>query len=153
MLEQAEKTDGAAVRMQERLDRMSEAERAKLGAFMETSDSARRLLTYALGATKDELAELAEIMEADLARHRAKATVINGIRIDPTTAEHIYTSVAGDNSFTGDGFRRFDEVLYKNADGFWFLVRPLAPDEAREWLWDGRHDQVLARRLFPGDDD
>jgi hypothetical protein len=64
-----------------------------------------------------------------------------------------HTSVAGDNCFTGDGFRRFDEELYRNADGYWFLVRPLAPDEAREWLWDGRHDQILARRLFPDDED
>jgi hypothetical protein len=44
-------------------------------------------------------------------------------------------------------------VLFRNREGFWFLVRPLAPDEAREWLWDGRHDEVLARQLFPDDED
>jgi hypothetical protein len=81
------------------------------------------------------------------------SATINGITCDPTTAEHIYTSVAGDNCFTSDGFRRFDEVLYRNAEGFFFLVRPLAPDEAREWLWDGRHDHILAGRLFPDDED
>jgi hypothetical protein len=78
--------------------------------------------------------------------------VINGIRCDPTMATHVYTSVAGDNCFTGDGFRRFDEELYRNPDGYWFLVRPLAPDEAQGWLEDERHDSVLARQLFPGDE-
>ena len=77
--------------------------------------------------------------------------VIDWIRCDPATAEFVYTSVAGDNCFTGDGFRRFDEELYRNPDGYWFLVRPLAPDEAQEWMEDGRHDHVLARQLFPGD--
>jgi hypothetical protein len=80
------------------------------------------------------------------------ASTINGIDCNPATAEHIYTSVAGNDCYTAD-FHRFDEVLYRNAAGYWFLVRPLAPDEAREWLWDGRHDQVLARRLFPDDED
>jgi hypothetical protein len=80
-----------------------------------------------------------------------KTTTINGIRIDPGPAERVYTSVAGDNCFTGEGFRRFDEVLYRNPDGYWFLVRPLAPDEAREWLQDDRHDPILAQQLFPDD--
>jgi hypothetical protein len=32
-------------------------------------------------------------------------------------------------------------------------VRPLAPDEAQEWLEDERHDHVLARQLFPEEED
>jgi hypothetical protein len=94
-----------------------------------------------------------DVTTGDLARRRAKAAVINGINCDPATAESVYVAVAGDHCFTGTGFRRFDEVLYRNGDGFWFLVRPLAPDEAEEWLWDPRHDEVLARRLFPDDED
>jgi len=31
------------------------------------------------------------------------------------------------------------------------VVRPLDPDEAREWLWHESHDHILARRLFPDD--
>jgi len=153
-LKQAEKSDGGgAARMIKRLERMTEPERTKLCSFMEQDENVRHLMTYALGATAAQLRELAEIMEDDLAQRRAKATVINGIDCNPAAATRIYVSVAGDNCFTGDGFRRIDEVLYWNDDGFWFLVRPLAPDEAREWLWDGRHDQVLARRLFPNDGD
>jgi hypothetical protein len=153
VVKQEEKTDGgAAARMMERLGRMPESKRSEIYAFMETSESARQLITYALGATKDELSELLGIVEADLHRRRSVVT-INGIRCDPTTAEHIYTSVAGHDCYVGEGFRRFDEVLYRNRDGFWFLMRPLAPDEAREWLWDGHHDEVLARQLFPDDED
>ena len=85
-------------------------------------------------------------------RNPAANAVINGIRCDPATAECIYTSPAGDDCYIGDGFRRFDEVLYRNPDGYWFLVRPLAPDEAQEWVEDPRHDSVLAKQLFPGDD-
>jgi hypothetical protein len=85
-------------------------------------------------------------------RGRAKGAVINGIACDPATATRIYTSTAGDNCFAIDGFRRFDEELYQNHDGYWFLVRPLAPDEAQEWLEDERHDHVLARQLFPAED-
>jgi hypothetical protein len=94
-----------------------------------------------------------EQTEGENGRGARGGVVINGIRCDPATAEHIYTSVADDNCFTGHRFRRFDEELYRNHDGFWFLVRPLAPDEAEEWLWDERHDTVLARRLFPDDED
>jgi len=152
MTETIETTDdaGAAVRMLERLERMSEPERVKLYAFMEKDENARRVMTYALGATAAQLRELLEIIEGDLARRRAGAAVINNIDCNPTTAARIYTSVAGGNCFPDDGFRRFDEVLYRNPDGYWFLVRPLAPDEAQEWMEYGRHDSVLARRLFPG---
>jgi hypothetical protein len=80
-------------------------------------------------------------------------SAINGIRCDPATAEHIYTSPAGDNYFIRDGFRRFDEVLYQTPDGYWFLVRPLAPDEAEAWLKFEVHDDVLAQQLFPDDED
>ena len=80
---------GAAVRMQDRLERMTEAERIKLYAVMETSDAARQVLTYALGATKAELDVLLALMEADLVRRRVTATVINGINCDPATAEHV----------------------------------------------------------------
>jgi hypothetical protein len=81
----------------------------------------------------------------------ANAT-INDIRCDPATAERIYTSPAGHHCVTHNGFRRFDEVLDRNAEGFYFLVRPMAPDEARAWMSDPRHDTVLASRLFPADD-
>jgi hypothetical protein len=91
--------------------------------------------------------------EGENGRGTRGGVVINGIRCDPTAATHVYTSPAGDDCFTGDGSRRFDEELYRNPDGYWFLVRPLAPDEAREWLWDERHDSVLAQELFPDDED
>ena len=144
---------GAAVRMQERLDRMTEIERTKLYAFMESDESTRRVINYALGATAEQLWELMALMEDDPARRRRERVVINGIDCSPATVRCIYTAVAGDDCFTGNGFRRFDEVLYQNPDGYWFLVRPLAPDEAQEWLSDGRHDEVLAQRLFPEDED
>jgi len=82
-------------------------------------------------------------------RNPAANAVINGIHCDPATAELVYTATAGHDCFTGDGFRRFDEVLYRAPDGYWFLVRPLAPDEAREWVGDPRHDSILAKQFFP----
>lgn len=82
-------------------------------------------------------------------KSRARNGVINDINCDPNQAEHIYISPAGHNCHTHDGFRRFDESLYRNNDGFYFLLRPLAPDEAREWLEDDRHDSILARQIFP----
>ena len=81
-------------------------------------------------------------------RRRARAAVINGIDVDTTTAERVYTAIAGANCFTGDGFHRFDTELYRNTAGHFFLVRPLAPDEAAARLEDERHDDV-ARQLFP----
>lgn len=82
-------------------------------------------------------------------KSRASNGFINDINCNPRDAEHLYISPAGSNCFTHDGFRRFDESLYRNADGYFFLVRPLAPDEAREWLEDDGHDNILARQLFP----
>lgn len=76
-------------------------------------------------------------------------TTINDIPCNPDQAEWIYASPAGELCFVPDGFRRFDEVLFRGPNGFYFLVRPLAPDEAREWLENGRHDHLLARELFP----
>jgi len=153
MTETIDATDtSVAMRMQDRLDRMTEAQRAELFAFMDTNENIRRVMTYALSATVAQLRELLEIL-ADLARRRVGAAVINTIDCNPATATRIYASVAGHDCFTGDGFRRFDEVLYRNDDGYWFLVRPLAPDEAQEWMEDGRHDSVLARRLFPEEED
>ncbi len=83
-----------------------------------------------------------------------RGITINGIRCDPATAELTYTSIAGEDCYVPDErFRRFDEALYRNADGYWFLVRPLAPDEAQKWLEDERHDDILARELFPVEED
>jgi hypothetical protein len=84
-------------------------------------------------------------------RRSADNAVIDGIRCDPAPADRVYTSPAGTDCYTGDGTRRFDEVLYQNTDGYWFLVRPLAPDEARDWLGDWRHDSIHADQLFPND--
>lgn len=77
------------------------------------------------------------------------SATINEISCNPEQAEWIYASPAGSDCFTHDGFRRFDEVLFRGPDGFFFLVRPLAPDEAKQWLENWRHDHLLARRLFP----
>ena len=90
--------------------------------------------------------------EGENGRGAKGGVIINGIRCDPTAATRVYTSPAGDNCFAIDGFRRFDEELYRTPDGYWFLMRPLAPDEAQQWLEDERHDGVLARELFPDDD-
>lgn len=106
-------------------------------------------------AGPDPLTLLRALLTGDgrtVRRERAKA-VINDVRCDPATAELVYISPAGHNCYTPeDGFRRFDEVLYRNDGGHYFLVRPLAPDEARDWLEDGRHDRVLARQHFPDED-
>jgi hypothetical protein len=82
-------------------------------------------------------------------KERAANGIIDDIRCDPRVSECLYISPAGHDCHTHDGFRRFDEALFRNSDGFYFLVRPLAPDEAREWLEDDRHDSILARQLFP----
>jgi hypothetical protein len=72
-------------------------------------------------------------------------TVINGIRRDTTTAERVLDETAGVFGLLGG--TRFDEVIYRNDQGFWFVVRPLDPDEARERI--ERVDEAEARRRFP----
>jgi hypothetical protein len=94
-----------------------------------------------------------ETTNTGAAARRATKTTINGIACDLATAERVYTGVGGGGNFEGSGFNRFDEVLYRNAEGFFFLVRPLDPDEAREWLRHPSHDDILARQLFPDDED
>jgi hypothetical protein len=58
--------------MQDRLDRMSETERAELFAFMEKDENVHRLMTHALGATDAKLRGLLEIMEAEIAGGRGE---------------------------------------------------------------------------------
>ena len=145
---------GAAVWMQDRLGRMTAAERTKLYAFMETSDAAHRLMTYVLGATSDELDVLLALIEADLwrRRNRRSAITINGIRLDPATAERVAGHPGSDLYFDPVQERRFDEHLYKMPEGLFFIMRPLAPDEAQEWLV-AHDDTVLLSRMFPAEDD
>lgn len=106
---------------------------------------------FGLDAPPNALEPLAALASPRVRARRAGNGIINDINCDPNQAEHIYISPAGDNCPTNDGFRRFDEVLYRNTSGYFFLVRPLAPDEAREWLEDDRHDSILARQIFPDD--
>ncbi len=83
---------------------------------------------------------------------RSWCAVIDEITCDPAQAERIFSSPAIGDNFVSDAHGRFSEVLFRNADGYWFLVRPLAPDEAREWLEHPHHDHILARQLFPDSD-
>lgn len=79
----------------------------------------------------------------------AMNAVIDEINCNPEQAEWIHASPAVCDNFVSDAHRRFSEVLYRNAEGCWYLARPLAPDEAREWLEHPHHDHVLAQRFFP----
>jgi hypothetical protein len=64
-----------------------------------------------------------------------RTITINGIRIDPATAEHICTHPGGDGLFDPmDNFRRFDEQLFQTPDDYFFIVRPLDPEEAEGWI-------------------
>ena len=86
-------------------------------------------------------------------RTQPKAVIINGIRIDPATAEHISGHPGGDANFEPmDNFRRFDEQLYRTPQGYFFIVRPLDPEEAEAWII-AHGDEPLARQLFPDDAD
>ena len=78
-----------------------------------------------------------------------RAIKINGIAIDLATAEHVSTHPGGDLRFDPEQLRRFDEELYKTPEGYFFIVRPLAPDEARSWL--EAHDEALLQQMFPDD--
>jgi hypothetical protein len=81
-----------------------------------------------------------------------RAITINGIRIDPATAEHICGHPGGDGLFEVlDNFRRFDEHLYRTPQGYFFIVRPLDPEEAEAWII-AHGDEPLARQLFPDED-
>ena len=82
-----------------------------------------------------------------------RAIKINGIRIDLTTAKRVCTHPGGDGNFSPmDNFRRFDEELFKAAEGYFFIARPLDPEEAEAWII-AHGDEVLARQLFPDDGD
>ena len=88
----------------------------------------------------------------DVSNRRAKrAITINGIRLDPATAEHVAGHPGGDFRFAPEDYRRFDEDLYKTPEGYFFIVRPLAPDEARAWL-EAHDDEALLHQMFPADD-
>ena len=78
-----------------------------------------------------------------------RAIKINGIRIDLATAEHVITHPGGDCNFEPmDNCRRFDEELYRTPEGYWFIVRPLDPEEAEGWII-AHGDEPLARQLSP----
>jgi hypothetical protein len=66
----------------------------------------------------------------------AANAVINGIRCDPTTAERVLEAPGRASNMSGWDREphRFDEALFHNPDGYWFVVRPLDPEEAREWV-------------------
>jgi hypothetical protein len=86
-------------------------------------------------------------------RGAKRAITINGIRIDLTTAEHICTHPGGDANFEpSENFRRFNEELYRTPEGYWFIVRPLDPEEAEAWII-AQGDAQLARQIFPDDED
>ena len=105
-----------------------------------------------LGRKHAKVTMLKQIEEADGDGAR-RAIVINDIRFDPATAEHVITHPGGDCKFEPmDNCRRFDEELYRTPEGYWFVVRPLAPDEAEGWII-AHGDEPLARQLFPEDED
>jgi hypothetical protein len=77
-----------------------------------------------------------------------RAIIINDIRFDPATAAHIARHPGGDHTFDPEDLRRFDEDLYQTPEGYWFIVRPLAPDEAKNWL-EAQDDAALLRQTLP----
>ena len=82
-----------------------------------------------------------------------RAITINGIRIDPATAEHISGHQGGDCNFEPmDNCRRFDEHLYRTPQGYFFIVRPLYPEEAEAWII-AHGDEALAQQVFPRNED
>ena len=83
-------------------------------------------------------------------RTQANAITINGIRLDPATAEYVAGHPGGDYDFDSEQLRPFDEHLYTTPEGSWFIGRPLAPDEAKVWL-EAHNDEVLLRRTIPAD--
>src|SRR5215217_6608959 len=90
--------------------------------------------------------------EGSDSKGRRRAITINGVRIDPGTAKHISTHPGGDGNFElNDNFRRFDEELYRTPQGYFFIVRPLDPEEAEARII-AHGDELLAREIFAGDD-
>ena len=75
---------------------------------------------------------------------------INDIAIDLATAEHVCTHPGSDYHFDPEQLRRFDEVLFRTPEGYWFIVRPLGPDETRSWL-EAHDDEALLHQTFPVD--
>jgi hypothetical protein len=94
---------------------------------------------------------LTVVKQAEKTGGAKRAITINDIRFDPATAERVCTHPGGDCDFDPEDCRRFDEELYKTPEGYWFIPRPLAPDEARAWL-EAHDDTVLLGRMFPDGD-
>lgn len=82
-----------------------------------------------------------------MVRRKKISPVINGVRCDPTTAERVLTNPGGGPVERERQLHRFDEVIYQSPEGSWFVVRPLDPEEARQWIEDV--DEVDARQRFP----
>ena len=82
----------------------------------------------------------------------AANAVINGIRCDPMTAERVLDAAgrAGNMSRWNREPHRFDEALFRNPEGYWFVVRPLDPEEAREWV-GSVEGEAVAEEYFPAD--
>jgi hypothetical protein len=80
-----------------------------------------------------------------------RAITINDIRFDPATAEYVTAHPGGDCHFDPGPERRFDEHLFKTPEGYWFILRPLAPDGVQAWM-EVHGDTVLLRRTFPDKD-
>ena len=81
-----------------------------------------------------------------------RGLVINRMRFDPATVEFVSGHPGGDVHFAPEDFRRFNEHLFKTPEGYFFMERPLARDEAEAWLI-AHGDEPLARQCFPDDED
>jgi hypothetical protein len=77
-------------------------------------------------------------------------TVINGIRCDLNTAAYVCTHPGGDQEFSPEpeSGRRFDEELWRTPEGYWFVIRSLAPDETAMWMASHGYE-VHFRAMFP----
>jgi hypothetical protein len=60
-----------------------------------------------------------------------KNITINDIHFDPATAGYVAGHPGGDGHLEPEDYRRFDEYLYKTPEGYWFILRGLAPDAVR----------------------
>ena len=93
-----------------------------------------------------------------------KKKIVNGIRYNTETAELI---AKWSNSYYSSDFKYCEESLYKTKKGSWFIsgeggpmskyavsagnnsygggsdIRPLTPEEARQWLEDTEHFNEL----------
>lgn len=97
---------------------------------------------------EDPLMLLRALLSVGGAKH---SITINDIHFDPATAEYVSGHPGGDYHFDPGPERRFDEHLYKTPEGYWFILRPLAPDEVRAWM-KAHDDNVLLKRTFPDED-